>query len=62
MENEKFKISENFEVTYEKAEKIEKWFEIKLEIFKEKPLEFKNKILNLKINNNTSCRQQPCET
>ena len=41
---------------------IEKWFEIKPEIFKEKPLKFKNKILNLKINNNTSCRQQPSET
>lgn len=41
---------------------IEKWFEIKPEIFKEKPLDFKNKILLLKTNKKTSCNQQPCET
>lgn len=40
---------------------IEKWHEIKPEIFKENPLRFKNKILALHINN-TSCQQQPCET
>ena len=28
---------------------IEKWFDMKPEIFKQKPLEFKNKILALKI-------------
>jgi len=42
-------------------EAIEKWFEIKPEIFLQKPVEFKNKILNLhKIN--TSYHKQPCET
>ena len=40
---------------------IEKWFEIKPEIFSQKPNEFKNKVLSLKIIN-TSCQQQPCET
>ncbi len=39
----------------------EKWYEIKPEIFKENPLQFKNKILNLQPNN-TGCQQQPCET
>jgi transposase InsO family protein len=38
---------------------IEKWYALKPEIFKETPLEFKNKILNL---NNTSIKEQPCET
>lgn len=41
---------------------IEKWFEIKPEIFKEKPLEFQEKILLLKTNKKISCQQQPCET
>ena len=41
---------------------IEKWFEIKPEIFKEKSLEFKNKLLNFNANKITSCQQQPCET
>lgn len=41
---------------------VEKWHEIKPEIFKENPADFKNKILNLKIINNSSCQQQPCET
>ncbi len=41
---------------------IEKWFEIKPEIFKEKPMDFKNKILFLNINKKPSCQQQPCET
>ena len=41
---------------------IEKWFEMKPEIFKENPLEFKNKILTLKTSFNTSFLKQPCET
>lgn len=41
---------------------IEKWFEIKPEIFKEKPLEFQRKILLLETNKKSSCQQQPCET
>jgi transposase-like protein len=41
---------------------MEKWYEIKSEIFKENPLNFKTKILNLNINKITSCQQQPCET
>lgn len=40
---------------------IEKWFEIKPEIFLQKPDEFKNKVLSLKIIN-TSCHKQRCET
>jgi transposase-like protein len=40
---------------------IEKWFEIKPEIFLQNPLEFKNKVLSLKINN-TSYHKQHCET
>ena len=35
---------------------------IKPEIFKENPADFKNKILDFKIINNSSCQQQPCET
>jgi transposase InsO family protein len=38
---------------------IEKWYNIKPEIFKQSPCEFKTKILIL---NNTSFKQQPCET
>jgi transposase-like protein len=41
---------------------VEKWYEIKPEIFTEKPLDFKNKILLLKSNIKQSCQQQPCET
>ena len=41
---------------------VEKWYELKPEIFKEKPAEFKAKILSLKPNIKTSCQQQPCET
>lgn len=41
---------------------VEKWFEIKPEIFKEKPDEFKNKILALNKYKITSCLEQPCET
>ena len=37
-------------------------FEIKPEIFKENPYQFKNKILNLNSNKITSCQQQPYET
>lgn len=40
---------------------IEKWFEMKPEIFLQKPDEFKNKVLSLKIIN-TSYPKQPCET
>ena len=39
---------------------VEKWYELDPEIFKEKPDDFKQKILNLKIK--TSCAKQPCET
>ncbi|MCF8245555.1 MAG: integrase core domain-containing protein [Saprospiraceae bacterium] len=40
---------------------IKKWFEIKPEIFLQKPFDFKNKILNLtRIKQGT--KQQPCET
>ena len=41
---------------------IEKWFELKPEIFKQNPLMFKNKILNLKLNDKPSFHKQPCET
>jgi transposase InsO family protein len=40
---------------------VEKWFELKPEIFKENPLLFKKKILLLP-NNNSSFHKQPCET
>ena len=40
---------------------IEKWFEIKPELFLQNPLKFKNKVLALKISN-TSYHKQPCET
>jgi len=40
---------------------IEKWFEINPEIFKENPIQFKNKILSLH-NNKISYHKQPCET
>ena len=40
---------------------IEKWFEIKPEIFFQNPLIFKNKVLSLQ-NNNPSYHKQPCET
>lgn len=38
---------------------IEKWFEIKPELFSQTPEEFKKKVLSL---NNTSYHKQPCET
>lgn len=46
-------------------EAVEKWYELKPEIFLEKPLQFKNKILSL--HNQTKSKQvcftqQPCET
>jgi len=41
---------------------IEKWFDMKPEIFKQKPFEFKNKILALKNSNEPSFHKQPCET
>ena len=41
---------------------IEKWFEIKPEIFLQKPDEFKNKVLALKNSNQASYHKQPCET
>lgn len=40
---------------------VEKWFELKPEIFNQTPLEFKNKILNLP-NTNSCIHKQPCET
>ena len=40
---------------------IEKWFELKPEIFKQNPVDFKNKILHLS-NNKSSFHKQPCET
>jgi len=40
---------------------VEKWFELKPDIFKENPLLFKYKILFLH-NNNSSFLKQPCET
>ncbi len=41
---------------------IEKWHELKPEIFIEKPIDFKNKILNLKQDYNSSFLKQPRET
>lgn len=46
-------------------EAIEKWYEIKPEIFLQKPFEFKNKLLHLQqiIKTKQDCfTQQPCET
>lgn len=41
---------------------VEKWHELDPEIFKTKPVNFKNKILNLKSNLKQETTQQPCET
>ncbi len=41
---------------------VEKWFELDEEIFKEKTCEFKNKILNLKLEFKARHIEQPCET
>jgi hypothetical protein len=41
---------------------IEKWFEMKPEIFLQNPDEFKTIVLALKYSNQTSCHKQPCET
>jgi transposase InsO family protein len=41
---------------------VEKWYELDKEIFKEHPIEFKNKILSLKCKNKQVVNQQPCET
>ena len=41
---------------------IEKWHELKPEIFIEKPIDFKNKLLNLKQSYNSSFLKQPHET
>jgi transposase-like protein len=41
---------------------IEKWYNLKPEIFKQNPSEFKNKILSLKPKLLTSYHKQPCET
>lgn len=43
-------------------EAVEKWHKLKPKIFKENPLQFKNKIVNLKNINKPSFHQQPCET
>jgi len=40
---------------------VKKWYELKSEIFKANPLQFKNKVLFLH-NKNTSYHKQPCET
>jgi len=37
---------------------IEKWYKLKPEIFKDNPLQFKNKVLSLQL----SYHKQPCET
>jgi len=42
-------------------EAVEKWFEFNLKIFKENPLQFKNKVLSLR-NFNKGCYVQPYET
>lgn len=40
---------------------VYKWYEIEPELFKEKPIDFENKILNFtKITQ--GIKQQPCET
>ena len=41
---------------------IEKWFALNPEIFKQNPLMFKNKIVNLKSTDKPSFHKQPCET
>ena len=41
---------------------VEKWFELDEKIFNENPLEFKNKILNLKLKYKQGKKEQPCET
>ncbi len=41
---------------------IEKWFDMKPKIIKQKPLELKNKILDLANNNEPGIHKQPCET
>ncbi len=40
---------------------LEKWYELNPKLFKETPLNFKKKLLNLK-QEKASCREQPCET
>ena len=41
---------------------VEKWWTMDQTIFKEKPYEFKKKILTLKPNLKQGEREQPCET
>lgn len=41
---------------------IEKWFELDEDIFNQKPIDFKNKILSLKKKQVVKNQQQPCET
>ena len=41
---------------------IEKWYELKPELFILKPLDFKTKLLTLQQLNYTRLRKQPCET
>lgn len=43
-------------------EAVEKWFELKPELFTEKPKQFKQKILSLNQNFKASYTKQPCET
>jgi transposase InsO family protein len=40
---------------------VYKWYELEPEIFKDKPIDFENKLINLKKNNH-GVKQQPCET
>jgi hypothetical protein len=41
---------------------IEKWYQLSPEIFKEKPVDFKKKIICLNSNIKQESTQQPCET
>ena len=41
---------------------IEKWYELKPELFTQNPLDFNIKLLTFKHHYDTSCSKQPCET
>lgn len=61
-----YHLSENTVLKWkDREEAVEKWYELKPEIFLEKPLEFKNKILLLHhhiISKQDCLTQQSCET
>jgi hypothetical protein len=40
---------------------VKKWYELDSKLFKETPLTFEKKLLNLK-QTQASCQEQPCET